>query len=164
MSAIPPRKPIGDIFTGTLMRRENDALLCAPDVDDAAATHAIYVLRYGIRYLGKPSLSIVPGLVAVDYGTFLNGEEAWEFLTRRSNLYPRAEVFGYRNDGLDEQVFVRQLDLALTPETLVYADDAATAPIARPVAYLGPTDSAPPRLIEYLPHFAHLHEWLAAHS
>ncbi|MCL4248224.1 MAG: hypothetical protein KJ065_08770 [Anaerolineae bacterium] len=164
MSAIPPRNPVGDAFTGALMRREEGDLLCAPDVDAVAETHTSFVLRYGIRYLGKPALSIVPGLVAVDYGTFLNGDDAWEFLTRRSNLYPRAEVFGYRNDGLDEQVFVRQLDLALTPETLVYADDTATAPIARPVAYLGPAESAPPRLIEYLPHFAHLDEWLAARS
>jgi len=165
MSAIPPRQPPGDTFTGDILHREEGDLLCAPSVDAGqTVTSTPYVLRYGIRYLGKPKLSVVPGLVAIDYGTFLNGEEAWDFLIRRSNLYPRAEVFGYRNDGVDEQVFVRQLDLALTPETLVYADEGATVPLARPLAYIGPEAAAPPRLLEYLPHFDRLQAWQAAQS
>ncbi|MBE0688574.1 MAG: hypothetical protein IH587_00450 [Anaerolineae bacterium] len=162
MSAIPPRQSLGDVFVGALLHQDKGDLLCALGVDAAqTATYTPFVLRYGIRYLGKPALSVVPGLVAIDYGTFLNGEEAWDFLLRRSNLYPRAEVFGYRNDGVDEQVFVRQLDLALTPETLIYANDAATIPLARPLAYVGPEEEAPPRLLEYLPRFDHLQDWRA---
>lgn len=165
MSAIPPRQPLGDAFSGFIVHRDEGDLLCAPGVDAAQpASSTPYVLRYGIRYLGKPMLSVVPGLVAIDYGTFLNGTEAWDFLIHRSNLYPRAEVFGYRNDGVDEQVFVRQLDLALTPETLVYADDAATVPRAHPLAYVGPEVDAPPRLLAYLPHFDHLQAWQIAQS
>ena len=66
------------------------------------------IVRYGVRFLGKPHLSVVPGLVAIDYGEMLIGEEAWIFLTKRSNLYPRAEVFGYRNDGHDDMITVKK--------------------------------------------------------
>jgi len=63
-------------------------------IDGTPTVHSgTFTIRYGLRFLGKPHLSIVPGLVALDYGDMLVGAEAWEFITRRSNLHPRAESF-----------------------------------------------------------------------
>jgi hypothetical protein len=105
----------------------------------------------------------VPGLVALDYGDFLTSEDAWDFLLKGSNLYPRSEVIGYRNDGLDEMIVIKALDISLTPEVLVYADSAATTPIAKPTALIAPsTADIPPRLLEFLPRFANLTEWQSA--
>lgn len=142
----------------------HDFLAHTPVTDADIAAQGSFILRYGIRFLGKPFRSIVPGLVAIDYGTFLTGEEAWDFLLRRSNLYPRAEVFGYRDDGTDDQLFVRQLDLALTPQVLAYADAAAVVPLAHPAAWLGAPPTAPARSIAYLPVFSTLMDWKAAES
>ena len=90
----------------------------------------------------------------------LVGAAAWEFITRRSNLHPRAEVFGYRSDGRDEMMYVKNLDLALPVEVLVYADAHATAPIARPTALIAlEDDGLPPRLLQYLQRYDTLAAW-----
>ncbi len=166
---IPERAPIGDPFEGTVIAVPNgaQAVIDPAPAEAVVIAAGMLIARYGIRYLGKPHLSIVPGLIAVDYGTLLTGEEGWNFLIHRSNLYPRAEVFGYRHDGRDEMVFLKQLDLALNFDVLIYASSEATKPIARPSALIG-TDEAlarlPVRLREALPHFATYADWLHEQS
>ncbi len=158
---IPDRVPLGDALSGFVLhsaRGDLLALQALPGMDVTAA--GSLVVRYGIRYLGKSFLSIVPGLIALEYGELLTGEDAWAFLLRHSNLHPRAEVFGYRNDGRDDMMLVRNLDLALTPEVLVYADGAATTPLARPQAIIAPADAIlPERITRYLPRFEALADW-----
>lgn len=162
MPRIPPPQAIGDGFTGLLLRHgETDFIAHAPLAGAEVVGSGSYTLRYGLRILGKHWLSIVPGLVAVDYGTFLTGEDAWDFLTRRSNLYPRAEVFGVRENGVDDQLFVRQLDIALPPQVLLYADAGDKVPLAMPAAFLGMgAESLSERLRAYLPVFETLDAWI----
>jgi hypothetical protein len=162
MPAIPARNPIADRFTGVALRVGDDHLIATgplPNTEGIAS--GTFIVRYGVRILGKHWLSIVPGLLAVDYGTFYTGEEAWAFLLNHSNLYPRAEVFGYRENGQDEQMWVRQLDLALPPQPHLYLDATATTPVASPVAIIGATDGVAARLLEYLPHYDTLAAWQA---
>ncbi|HYO88077.1 MAG TPA: hypothetical protein VER79_05480 [Candidatus Limnocylindrales bacterium] len=159
---IPERQPIGDEFPGAVVQAgQKQALTFAPEGADVLFGGPC-ILRYGVRYLGKPNLSIVPGLVVMDYGEMLTGEAAWDFLIHHSNRYPRAEVFGYRNDGRDEIMRVRALDFALTPEALAYGGAQATAPIARPTALIASEASAaalPARLTEALSRFDTLEDW-----
>ncbi len=166
MPNIPEREPIGDIFDGVLLRAGAAhvlALASSPEAETVAS--GTLTLRYAIRYLGKPHLSIVPGLLALDYGDMLTGEEAWTFLLRRSNLHPRADVVGYRNDGHDDMIAVKWLDLAQPVEALVYADASATQPIASVEALIAPADAAiAPRIRQYLPCFPSLEDWQANHS
>jgi hypothetical protein len=163
MPTVPPRVPVEDALHGVVLHALDVDLLAASAPDGAAiVASGSFIVRYGLRCLGKPHLSIVPGLVVIDYGTFLNGEDAWIFLTERSNRYPRAEVFGYRSDGRDEQIYVRDLDLALTPQPLVYADIAASLPLAQPAAWIGVEEAAPARLLAYLPRYANLMDWQSA--
>lgn len=153
---IPERAPIGDAFSGVIHQVDDDTQILSsmPLADVPILAQGQFVVRYGIRYLGKPHISVVPGLVAIDYGEMLTGEEAWDFLLKRSNLYPRADVLGYRNDGTDEMIVVKWLDMVLTPEVLIYADDSATTPLAKPVALIGEApDNIPSRLSEYLPQY-----------
>jgi hypothetical protein len=160
---LPERLPVGDPFTGAVMMAHSVPLLVQPPPDGSQIIHSgTMVVRYGARYLGKPHLSVVPGLIAIDYGEIVNGEAAWEFLIHRSNLYPRAEVFGYRNDGRDEMIVVKQLDLALPPQVLVYKDDEATTPIASPSALVAARpEGLPPRLLQYLTCYPSVEEWEA---
>lgn len=120
------------------------------------------MIRYGLRLLGKLHVSIVPGLVVLDRGEMMTGEEAWDFLLKNSNLYPRSEVFGYKNDGTDDSIFIRSLDMAVAPEVLVYSDESAVKPIAKPAALIAPDVSGlPERLLHYLPRYPSLAEWQA---
>jgi hypothetical protein len=157
----PERLPIGDPFQGAVLKADGSHLLALDPQPDAEVMHAgALIIRYGIRYLGKAHLSIVPGLVALDYGDILNGESAWDFLIRRSNLHPRAEVFGFRSDGRDDMVVVKNLDLALPPEVLAFAGEDDTIPLARPIALIGEDASAAaPRIRAHLPHYESLKAW-----
>ncbi|MCK6579657.1 MAG: hypothetical protein L6Q98_16305 [Anaerolineae bacterium] len=149
---IPERQPIGDSFAGYVVITEGtQALAAAPPPDCTILASGAFVVRYGLRLLGKPHLSIVPGLVVIDYGTMLTGEDAWEFIIRSSNRYPRAEVFGWREDGREDMLTVKLLDLALPPQVLVYADALSRTPVAAPTRLIAP-DDAPitPRLRQNL--------------
>lgn len=161
--AIPERAPVEDRFDGVLFRAGSvEGLATQPQPDTSVLAQGSFIVRYGVRFLGKSFLSIVPGLVVLDYGDMLTGEDAWDFLQNRSNLYPRAEVAGYRNDGTDDLVFVRQLDLAVPPQVLVYADATATTPLASPTALIAAADAdIPPRLAQYLPRYPNLNQWKA---
>lgn len=158
---IPAREPVGDLFSGLVITwndRQALAVSSQPEAETSASDN--FIIRYGLRYLGKPHLSVVPGLVALDYGDFLTGEEAWDFLLKGSNLYPRSEVIGYRNDGRDEMIVIKALDMSIPPEVLVYADAGATLPSAKPTALIAPANAEiAPRLLEFLPRFTSLTEW-----
>jgi hypothetical protein len=160
--AIPERQPIGDAFSGVVLQSgERQALALTPHSGAQVVASGNLIVRYAIRYLGKPHLSIVPGLVALDYGDMLTGEDAWNFLLKRSVLHPRADVLGYRNDGVDEMIVVKLLDIAEPIDVYVYTDAAATIPSAHPTALIAPDDAeVASRLLEYLPRYDTLHDWL----
>lgn len=168
--AIPDRAPLGDSIAGTLLKAGSETLLLAGQTSVSDPGFEIiasgdFIIRYGVRFLGKPHLSVVPGLLALDYGDILTGEEAWEFLWNRSNLYPRSDVVGYRNDGTDEMIPIKKLDLALPPEILVYGDALAARPLASLQAIIAAKNTLiPPRLSQYLPRHDSLTAWHLAHT
>jgi len=160
---IPDREPIGDVFTGVISQFDNLNILSPQPLDSTVQiAEGEFVVRYGITYLGKSHYSIVPNLVVVDYGEMMVGEEAWIFLTERSNLYPRADVIGYRNDGKDEMLVVKELDFAIPFDVLAYATTDETEPIAKLSVLIAPTAETPERLMKYLPRYDSLADWQAS--
>ncbi|HEX2619120.1 MAG TPA: hypothetical protein VHL11_03205, partial [Phototrophicaceae bacterium] len=72
MPVIPERDPIGDPFSGVVLETHGKTLLALHPLSDTTLLHrGDFVIRYGVRYLGKPHLSLVPGLLALDYGEML---------------------------------------------------------------------------------------------
>lgn len=159
--AIPERAPVSDPFTGALVRADGASALASSAMTGVeVVASGAFVIRYGVRFLGKPEQYIVPGLVVLDYGDMLTGEEAWGFLWHRSNLHPRSEVVGLREDGREDVVFFRSLDLSIPPRVLVYEGGALLAQVTALIA--GDTAGLPPRLLEFLPRYSSLEDWLAA--
>lgn len=157
---IPPRNPIADVFEGVLVRVDDSYLLSPARLENAAVVHeGIFVVRYGVAFLGKPHMSIVPALLALDYGEFLTGENAWHFLMHKSNLHPRADVVGYRNDGEDDMVVVKSLDLMYPLHILVYADEDAKKPLTQVAAII---TSAREKLAERLNQYAAIYPSIEA--
>lgn len=153
MPAIPPLAPIADLFGGALCRSGERYFLAINPPANAEIVAQGVVIRYGARLLGKPFLSIVPGLIALERGEMMTGEKAWEFLLKRSQLFPRAEVYGFSSQGKDDMKTVKWFDLALPPMVLAYVDNSATAPLAEVTALVGAADVFPPRAAEILPRF-----------
>lgn len=166
---IPERKPISDVFTGLIVHvAGHDVLMLAlTDADDvdASITHeGTFFVRYGLIYL-QEAHSMVPELIALDYGDMLAGEEAWDFILNRSNLYPRADVVGYRDDGTDDMVVLKKLDIMHPVEVLVYADDASRTPLAKVTGLIAAdTSHLPERLLRHLPQYDTLAAFLQAQN
>lgn len=163
---IPQRQPISDSFSGVLFLVETATQtwgFLGLEAPPGIAPHKKdFIIRYGVRYLGKPHISIVPGLVASDYGDMMVGEMAWGFIYKKGFAFPRADIIGYRNDGTDEMMTMKFLDIAIPPQVLVYPDEQATTPLMPITALIAPLDAAktfPPRLLDYLPRFDTIEDW-----
>lgn len=155
------RQPIADQLTGVVTEVDGQALLSSVELSDGAAiAHGELTIRYGITYFGKPQVSIVPDLVVADYGELLIGEAAWEFLMTSAHLYPRADVCGLRNDGVDDMVAVKQLDIDYPNDVFVYRQLEDEQPFAALSALID-ADSAsyPERLLRHLPQFDSVTAW-----
>ena len=161
---IPDRNPIGDTFEGVVLSVGDYAVLAHTLISDYPVLHSgTMIIRYGITFLGKPQYSIVPAILALDYGSFKTGEDAWEFIFKSSNLYPRADIVGYRNDGSDEMAVLKTLDLEFPLHVLAYIDDNANKPIARVRAFIGDApNNIASRILQHLPQYPTVEQWLEA--
>ncbi len=162
---IPERDPVAYAFNGLLIEHEARYVLAfAPLPEGDTILEGDFIIRYGFRYYGKPLLAIVPGIVALDYGDMLTGQEAWDFIHKKSNLYPRADVVGYRNDGQDEMIAIKSLDLAMPPAVLAYANAQATQAAGMVTAMIAANAdfdaaSTPANLLDYIPRYETITDW-----
>ncbi|MBC7869766.1 MAG: hypothetical protein H7Y09_02915 [Chitinophagaceae bacterium] len=164
---IPERVPLGDLVAGFWVRIDskdififpNDSVTLDSNYDFEIIASGEFVVRYALIYLGKPHLAIVPGLVALDYGDMLVGEEGWSFILKKSNLHPRADVLGYRNDGVDDMISIKWLDLVLPVHVLLYRDAIDTLPLTTLTALISSRADLPPRLLDYLPLYTTIDDW-----
>jgi hypothetical protein len=104
-------------------------------------------LRYGISF-AAPSPNgqfdaLIPGLFVSERGAALVGREAWQFMAEKFQLYPRADLVGWRASGKPDQVFLRALDWGRPARTFAYADNISMSPLAEvSAAVWGQTDPA----------------------
>lgn len=162
---IPDRAPLGDTFTGVLLLVDGVYLLAAEAVPGVNITaEGDLMIRYGVRFLEKHHRSIVPGLLALDYGDVMTGERAWEFIYKRGARYPRADVIGYTDLGEDEMMPLKTLDIDVPPQVLAYTDADATIPLGAVVAVIVPeTVELPPHMAKHLTRFTSFEAWRTSH-
>ena len=159
---IPRREPINETLMGAVSRLGDAYLLSDATLPRAEPVLAgDLVVRYGIPYLGKSHLSIVPDLLVLDYGEMLVGDIAWEFLMKSSHLFPRSDVLGYRNDGADEMLAFKQLDFDSPYHVFVYRDRDDHQPVCRLNALISADRASfPERLLTHIACFSNLDDWL----
>ncbi|MDE2854336.1 MAG: hypothetical protein OXN88_09215 [Chloroflexota bacterium] len=154
-------QPIAEQVVGVVTEIGDQTLLSSAELAEGRAiARGDLTLRYGITYLGKPQFSIVPRLVVADYGELLNGEAAWDFLMTKAHLYPRADVCGFRSDGIEDMPALKQLDFEYPYAVFVYRQVQDDLPLARLAALIDDGFGAvPERLRRHLPQFDNLHAW-----
>jgi hypothetical protein len=155
MSRLPQRLPIGDYFSGylALVNQQHHVLSTLPFEHEAITIveQGEWVVRYGVVYLLESYKSIVPELLAFDTGGGLSGEEAWDFLFNKSNLFPRTDILGYREDGTEDMLPIKKLDVMHPVRTFIYADETTRMPIAQIHALIAPNELTAPRILQSLP-------------
>jgi hypothetical protein len=163
---IPPRNPIGDVFEGVVLQVDESYLLSPTPLGNTTTVYTgQFVVRYGVTVLGKPHESIIPGLLALDYGEFLTGDNAWHFLMNKSNLHPRADVVGFRKNGEEDMIVVKSLDLMHPLDILVYTTHDSQIPLVQVQAIIAPDGAKlPERLKQYATVYPSIEAWRKAQA
>lgn len=158
---MPERQPISERISAFVTCIDGISLLSLNALASGdLLAHGDLFLRYGITYLGKPQLSIVPDLVVADYGEILVGEAMWQFLMQSAHLYPRADACGVDKDGNEAIIVLKQLDFDHPYDVFVYRNDRTRKPLARLSALIAKDQSRiPRRLLTHLPRFDSLEAW-----
>ena len=87
-------------------------------VDDSSS--AVY-LRFA--FLERESESeLFPESLLDDWGHEIASFELYEWVQENGSQFPRAEIFGFDRDGMPQQCFLRQLDLASRYPCYLYKD------------------------------------------
>ncbi len=155
------RQPIDERLAGVVTRLDGGALLSPAELGEGETVlSGALVLRYGITFLGKPHISIMPYLVVADYGELLDGEAAWDFLMTSAHLYPRADVCGWLNDGSEDMAALKQLDFDYPYDVFVYRGAGDNRPLVKLSALIDASPAAyPERLLRQLPRFDSVGAW-----
>ncbi|XWX05315.1 hypothetical protein VZO05_07080 [Aggregatilineales bacterium SYSU G02658] len=166
MYRLPPRQPVQDIVSGVVLRAFDRLFLASEPTPDAEVIASGSVaVRYGIVYLGRAYHAIMPELVALDTGGGFAGEEAWNFLFEQSNLFPRADVIGFREDGQEDMVTVKSLDLMYPVRAFAFHPADAPVNLGQLSALLGAVPAEwPARLTDALDAYPDLATYKAQHS
>lgn len=139
-------------FSGILYRTDAQTGLVLADRMPSTPATIIHsgdlILRYGVDLLVSPH-AFIPGYFETENGAVFTGEAAWDFIWAKFQLYPRAEVLGMRQDGLQTDYLMRDLDFGEGRKVLAYADESSPKSLGT-IAQLRLADmnTCPPRLDE----------------
>lgn len=157
-SRIPSPEYISESVEGAVydLPAATALLLGTPPALLAAYTprlQGMLTLRYGIPCLTPATDAIVPGLMVGEKGGTLTGREAWDYMLRRFQMHPRADIIGVRSNGQTAQVWLRELDFGAAIKVFVYASPQTMTPTVAVTALVIGMDANPlPELLaQYLP-------------
>ena len=104
----------------------------------------MFTIRYAIPLYTEPHIAIIPSMLVAERGGELVGWRAWDFIFKRYELHPRAEIFGLRSDGVADQLFLRTLDIAAPLRIYAYRDWQASTPLAHVTQVIASPDTPLP--------------------
>ncbi len=88
-----------------------------PEMDTAVSLY----LRFPFITIG-PEEHIFPSYILDDWGHEIRGVEVYGWMVDNGDHFPRAELFGFEQDGSEAQCFVRGLEHYLKLPCYVYND------------------------------------------
>ena len=115
-------RPLTQQLDGALYQREDGTtgLLLTE------AGGRVYV-RYGLVILGTERV-VFPALALDDWGHERKTLDLYRWIFEEGQRFPRAEVFGYAENGRETQIFLRDLEIFM--KYPCYAYDSRKAPVA----------------------------------
>jgi len=88
-------------------------------------------IRYALPFVYEPDSFFVQRIVD-DFGRDFRGKDALDFAYRTGDAFPRAAVIGMRaSSGAEEQIFLKQLDLARSMVPVAYKHSEGSELIAQ---------------------------------
>jgi hypothetical protein len=158
MPRVPEPQYIHETVVGTVFDVPEGTTLVVGQAPPSFVSYAprlsgTLVLRYGLSLQTPATQAILPGLFVSEKGVALVGEEAWTFMLKHFQMYPRADIVGLRAlTGMSLQVFLRELDFGAGVRVFAYESvDVSLPPAEISRLLLGEGAAAlPPLLGKYL--------------
>ncbi|MBX3083158.1 MAG: hypothetical protein KF716_16115 [Anaerolineae bacterium] len=160
MPKIPEPEYIHEIIEGSVYELPEATTLVVGQATADLASYApriagTVVLRYGLSLQTPSTNAIIPGLFVSEKGVALVGREAWDFMLAHFQLYPRADVVGFRvSNGAPLQVFLRELDFGTPIRVFAYESVDISLPPAEitQVRFGDAAAELPELLTKYIDH------------
>lgn len=141
-------RPLTQRLEGALLEREDGSvgLLLA---EGAGPVHA----RYGLVVLGTERV-VFPALALDDWGHERKTMGLYRWIYEEGQRFPRAEVFGFTEQGRETQIFLRDLEIFMRYPLFVYESGKAPVEDGRRVEVVmvagegetGRLEGAPPEI------------------
>ena len=123
-------KPISIHVHGRLIVDDTDdeqhVLLLIDPVPEEKTAVSLY-LRFPFITLG-PEEHIFPSYILDDWAKEIRGVDAYQWMVDKGDHFPRAEVFGFEQDGAATQCFVRGLEHYVKLPCYVFNSAQAATP------------------------------------
>ncbi len=145
------QRAVHETVIGGLVGNPNSATLVLGEIPDEVFYEGEIVLRFFIAYLYESDFGLNPASVFTEYGGELTGWQAWDFMFKRYTVNPRSDVTGLRSDGVETELFLKELDMVETVHIYADPDLHSHEPLARITAFSA-VDAVeiPPRLAQIL--------------
>ncbi|WP_420632048.1 hypothetical protein [Candidatus Leptofilum sp.] len=99
-------------------RNGRTALLLTNPKPDRDAANLLY-LRFAFVLMGTEA-PLFPSFLIDDWGGEVRGTAVYQWIKENGNQFPRAEIFGFDQQGTEAQYFVRELELYAKLPCLAY--------------------------------------------
>jgi hypothetical protein len=96
---------------GTLFSQGNHHALLLLNLEPPSKAPESLYLRYAFVRQGEEE-PILPAFVLDDWGSEIRGLSLYEWVREYGYQFPRAELFGFDQDGQEAQCFLRELELS----------------------------------------------------
>lgn len=100
--------------------KNNHGLILHNVEPDKEAANVLF-LRYAFVVMG-PESHVFPAFILDDWGAEIRGLKLYGWFKRHANEFPRAEIFGFEQDGKKTQRFVREFEHYVKLPCYVYEE------------------------------------------
>jgi hypothetical protein len=103
---------VGQRVAGELLEQGNHTGLIVYDLKLIQEPTSLFILRYAFVTRGPGRGDhIFPAFILDDWGREIHSLKLYRWVRENGERFPRAEIFGYEQDGRETQCFLRELEL-----------------------------------------------------
>ena len=105
-------RAVGQRVAGELLKQKSRSGLILHDLKPDGETTDLITLRYAFVTRGPGGGDhIFPAFILDDWGREIRSLKLYRWVRENGEQFPRAEIFGFEQDGRETQCFLRELEL-----------------------------------------------------
>lgn len=136
-------RAVGQRIAGRLLEQHNQIGLIVYDFKPVEIPANLVILRFAFVTRGPGGGDhIFPAFILDDWGREIGSLKLYRWVRENGERFPRAEIFGYEQDGRETQCFVRELELYATLPCYAFLSPEQQIPEGRLISAIFLPDSS----------------------